>query len=138
MAPVIILAGGKSQRMGKNKAFLEYRGRPFISLIVREMLKVSEELVVVIGSKSRSKFESMLTDRSVKFVNDEHQFANPLGGMLSGFNQISQDYAPIIPCDSPLINCRVVEFLFGEARHHSAAVSIWDEEDRMHQCYDQL
>lgn len=86
---------------------------------------------MVIGTKSRNRFESVLNDGRVKIINDEYHFANPLGGMLSGFDQIDQDYAAVIPRDSPLIRGDVIEFLSKEALHHSIAVPIWDEQDRM-------
>jgi len=120
-----VLAGGLSKRMGTDKAFLEYRGRPFVSVIAEEMFKVSSEVLVVIGRKEESKFRSVL-DKRAKVINDSYDFVNPMAGMLSAFPRVSKDYVAFVGCDAPLMKASVIEFLHRAAIGHSGAVPRWE------------
>lgn len=127
----IILAGGKSTRMGTDKAFLKYNGRTFISLITEQLLRISDDVVVAIGEKDSATFESELADKRVLLINDEPYLDNPLGGILSGLGHTKHEYAFVTACDSPLLKLDVVRFLYGAARSHSAAIPLWLEDDVM-------
>jgi molybdopterin-guanine dinucleotide biosynthesis protein A len=123
-----ILAGGRSVRMGTDKAFLLYKGRPFVSVIADELLKVSSDVFVVVGDKDRSSF-SKIVDPRAKVIADSYALANPMGGMLSTFRLVSNEYAAFVACDTPLMKSEVVEFLHQAAKGHSAAIPRWDNGD---------
>lgn len=126
----IILAGGKSKRMGTDKAFLRYSGHTFISLITEQLLRISDDLVVAIGKKDRRTFESeLVADKRLLLINDDPYIDNPLGGMLSAFGRVKNEYAFVTACDSPLPKLDVAKYLYNVARSHSAAVPVWEEDD---------
>ncbi len=122
---IIVLAGGRNTRMGSDKAFLTYKDRPFISLISEEASRVSRNVLIVIGEKERSMFQSVLTG-SVRIVNDAHDVGTPLGGMLTAFDHLQSEYAAVLACDSPLVKSDVIRFLFDSAVSHSAAIPLWE------------
>jgi molybdenum cofactor guanylyltransferase len=124
---VIILAGGKSQRMGSDKAFLTYQGKPFVQLIGEEMIEISNDVVVVIGKKSEDAFKTFL-DQSIRILRDDYEFGNPIGGLLTGFSHAKHRYGAVIACDSPLVKGKVIEFLRVSVRKHSAAIPIWEND----------
>ena len=123
---VVILAGGKSKRMGYDKAFLTYKGRQFISIISEKMLEVSSDVIVANGTKDPSNFESSL-DKGIRILNDNQSLMNPMGGILSALARTRHDYAAIVACDSPLVRTEVIRFLFEQARNRDAAVPIWED-----------
>lgn len=125
---VAVLAGGRSQRMGFDKAFLEYEGMTFIERITEEMLKISNEILVVIGHKKREEFESVLADRVI-IINDEYEIDNPVGGILSACGYLSSPYAAFLACDLPLLKMGVIRFLYESALTHSAAIPMWENGD---------
>jgi len=127
---VIILAGGKSQRMGRDKAFLQFGQATFISAIANEMLRISDEVIAVIGKKDTSQFTTAGVDRRVSFVNDIQYLSNPLGGMLTGFSKTRSRYAAVIACDLPLVKGCVMSALFAAAEGHDGAVPVWDPLNR--------
>ncbi|NMA13719.1 MAG: NTP transferase domain-containing protein, partial [Clostridia bacterium] len=43
----IILAGGKSSRMGRDKSLLDYNNEPLIKQVVKELQQVTDELIIV-------------------------------------------------------------------------------------------
>lgn len=123
---VAILAGGKSQRMGTDKALLQYNGVPFIKIIVDEMKSVASDVAVVVGKKSPTEYRSILGD-NVELMADDFELDNPMGGMLTAFGRMKNQYVAVLACDSPFPNSRAVEFLFEQAIGHSAAIPAWDE-----------
>jgi molybdopterin-guanine dinucleotide biosynthesis protein A len=74
------LAGGKSSRMGTDKAFLHYAGKTFISLITDKLLKITDDVVVAIGRKDKRDFEPLLRDGRIRIMNDTHYLENPYRG----------------------------------------------------------
>jgi len=55
-----VLAGGNSSRMGIDKAFLKVGNKYFIQIITRELNKITDRIVVVIGEKEPMQFKNIL------------------------------------------------------------------------------
>lgn len=127
---VIILAGGRSERMGLDKAFLKYKGQSFIDRIYNEMLNISDDVVISIGTKDSSIFKSFLEHKTIRLVSDHpnYRIGNPMGGILSSLTKTRYQYVAILPCDSPEVKSQLVNYLFRIARNHSAAVPIRDNQ----------
>ena len=111
--------------MGTDKAFLLYKGRPFVAVIADEMLKITGDVLVVIGNKEESVFRKVLGDR-IRIIADSYYLTNPMGGMLSTFRRVSNEYVAFVPCDVPLMKSEVIAFLHEAAMGHSAAVPRWE------------
>ena len=126
---VIVLAGGESTRMGSDKAFLWLSGRTFISAVVSEMLKVSTDVVVMIGPKEPEDY-SFLARTGVRVFRDEPYVSNPLGGILAGLGRVAGQFAAVVACDVPMVKAGVIEYLFRSIGTHSAAVPTWEAGDR--------
>lgn len=115
--------------MGSDKAFLVHEGRKFVQIISAEMLKISNEVMVVIGNKDRKAFEAVI-DPHVKIINDEFEIRNPMGGMLSAIPRLSHPYVAFLACDTPLVKSSVIRFLYEKAVGHSAAIPIWNDKKK--------
>jgi molybdopterin-guanine dinucleotide biosynthesis protein A len=116
--------------MGSDKAFLQYEGRPFVSAVASEVSKVSDDVLVLIGTKMKGDFESVL-DKEVRVLNDDDYIENPLGGMWSAFVHAKHTAAAIVSCDTPLLKADVILYLFSVLGDHSAAVPLHENGDRM-------
>ena len=125
-----ILAGGRSRRMGSDKAFLLSEGKPFVLAIASELLKVSDDVFVLIGNKGRQDFASLLGG-CARVLNDDPFSDNPLGGIRSAFTNAKYPAAAIVPCDVPLLKAEVISYLFAALGNHSAAVPVHRREDKM-------
>lgn len=123
-----VLAGGKSQRMGADKAFLTLRGIPFVRMITEELRKISEDVTVVIGKKDRKGFESILAS-DIRIIEDEYHLGNPMGGMLSACKRVRESCCTFVGCDTPLLKAEVIKYLIGCSAGHSAALPIWETGD---------
>ena len=114
--------------MSSDKAFLIYRGKTFVQLIVEEMMKISNDVIVIIGQKSEDDFRVVL-DCSVRILKDELELENPIGGMVTGFSHAKYRYAAALACDSPLVKYAVIKYLFESAQEHSASGPTWENND---------
>ena len=142
MISAILLAGGKSSRMGRDKAFLEFEPASFVYRIANEMLKISDDLMVVIGRKDAGQFERELAplrdfssgsmfNQRLRILNDEYDLQNPLGGMLTGFQNARNRYAAIVGCDMPLIRSAVFEYLYSHVFGYDCCIPINEENNNV-------
>lgn len=92
-----ILAGGKSSRMGKDKAFLEYRDKSFIENIINKGNKFQEILIVSNNKKDYEKF-------NIKVVQDIYKEKGPIGGIHAALVNSKFNKVLCVACDMPLLS----------------------------------
>jgi molybdopterin-guanine dinucleotide biosynthesis protein A len=99
----IVLAGGKSRRMGgRNKAFLKLDGRPLIEIVVERVRSVCTEVLVVAGDTRP------YTKLDVPLVEDRFHGAGVLGGLHAGLEAASHELALVVGCDMPFLNLQLL------------------------------
>lgn len=99
----IILAGGKSSRMGRNKALLELSGLKIIERIYKSIKHSCNEVIIISNSPEVYLFMEL------KLYKDIFPGFGPLAGIHSGLSNSKTDNNFIISCDLPLISSEVVE-----------------------------
>jgi molybdopterin-guanine dinucleotide biosynthesis protein A len=113
---IAILAGGKSLRMGRDKAQMFWRGFPLLEYLCREAYKSSARVVVA----GRAKPENWPLE-NVSFLPDETPHLGPLGGLESALRFAranSFERVLAIACDMPLLDFGALSWLFEEAGKH--------------------
>ena len=100
----VILAGGKSSRMGEDKALLEYEGKYFIEKIAEE-LSFFEEKIVARGNNSSL---TEITDSKWQVIPDIYLDHGPMGGMHAALKTCESDAMFVVTCDMPLITGHLV------------------------------
>jgi molybdopterin molybdotransferase len=101
----IILAGGKSSRMGTDKAFLKYGSETFVSHSVKKLQELFDEVIIITDDKK--KYDIL----NVKLMEDIYGGMGPLGGIHSGLVGAKNDWVFVVPCDMPLWEPLLVEDL---------------------------
>ncbi|EJO5347650.1 molybdenum cofactor guanylyltransferase [Clostridium botulinum] len=101
----VILAGGKSSRMGFDKQFLEINNVRVIDLLVKELKKQFEEVIVVTNKVEK------YNKSDYKVISDEIKDCGPLGGIHIGLKNSSSKYTYFIACDMPNINLDYIKFM---------------------------
>ena len=119
----IILAGGKSSRMGQKKGTLLYNGKTFIEIIIDKLkeLKVSEILI--------SGYE--YPDDSIVYVEDVFLNKGPLAGIHSGLIKTTCQAAIVLTEDAPLVPVHFIRRLMEEHDKTSASIVVASYEDRL-------
>lgn len=131
----IILCGGKSSRMGRDKATLPFGPELMLQRVVRLISEaVALENTVVVAAPNQSLPE---LPASVSVVHDAHEYRGPLEGLATGLCPLEElvDAVYATACDVPLLVPAFVERMFellgdfdiavpfdGEHHHPLAAV----------------
>ena len=100
----IILAGGKSSRMGTDKGFLLLKNKPFLQYSIDALKPLVSEIIIV---SDNSDYDVV----GLKRVNDITKNAGPVAGICSGVEASSTEYNLILSCDIPLINSEILQKL---------------------------
>lgn len=132
MRSVIILCGGRSRRMGKDKGSLVLNDKPMLIHVLDTVKEIADEIVLVLRDQEQiNQYKTILRDIevSIKIVTDETKDQGPLVGILTGLSYIKSEYAQILPCDSPFISKSFVLKMFEIAgtKEFDAVVPIWDD-----------
>lgn len=104
-----ILAGGKSRRMGENKAFLTLNGETFLERI-REALSCFGTVCLSVDDTEKYK------DTGFILIVDRYPDAGPLGGIVSGLLACPQSALFVAACDMPFVDRASVEILLNAYR----------------------
>ncbi len=99
----VILCGGMGRRMGAEKGLLEIEGEPFIVRISWGLMEHFQEVLAVFRDEDQMGMYADILDPSIRLLTDEVPGLGPLGGILTGLENISTRAALFVPCDSPLI-----------------------------------
>jgi molybdopterin-guanine dinucleotide biosynthesis protein A len=117
----VVLAGGRSRRMGACKALEPFWGRPLVLWAVEALSGICDEVVVPVRRGWARRIGAALP-RGARVVEDTHPGLGPVGGLEAGFRAASRDWVAVAPCDSPLVEPRLYKMLFAEARSSDGAV----------------
>jgi molybdopterin-guanine dinucleotide biosynthesis protein A len=104
---VVILAGGQSRRLGRDKALLEIEGQPLITRAVQRLTALSDDLIVVTNHPAR--YEPLALP--VRLVPDEQPGLGALMGVYSGLKAARQPYALAVACDMPFLNLDLLGYM---------------------------
>ena len=99
-----ILAGGKSSRMGRDKALLDFRGAPLVAHIARILAPIFPEIIVVTANSAIARAADLPA------VADTFCGCGPLGGIHAALSYFE---APtfVVACDMPYLNSDFIRFL---------------------------
>ncbi|WP_396600841.1 molybdenum cofactor guanylyltransferase [Algibacter sp. R77976] len=100
----IILAGGKSSRMGTDKGFLLLNNKQFVQYSIDALTPLVSEIIIVSDNSDYDVF-------GFKRIADITKNAGPVAGICSGLEASTTDYNLILSCDIPLIKSQILEKL---------------------------
>lgn len=101
----IILAGGKSTRMGFDKQLLTFGKQPLILMQVEMLKRVFQEIIIVTNTPEQYRL------RSCMIIEDEKKNFGPLGGIHAGLKASSSQYSYVIACDMPHIHVEYIQYM---------------------------
>jgi len=94
----LVLAGGASRRLGRDKAFLELDGRPLIEIVVERMAQVCAEVLIV--ARDSQPYAGL----GVRVAEDCYRGVGVLGGLHAGLEAATHELALAVGCDMPFLN----------------------------------
>ncbi|MBU5466639.1 molybdenum cofactor guanylyltransferase [Virgibacillus sp. MSJ-26] len=118
----VILSGGKSSRMGTNKALLTIDNKTVIETIAEELQLVSDKIIVVTNEPADYKFLNL------PLVSDRYPNKGPLAGIETAMYHFEADHYIISACDMPFINHHVYQYLLDNLGIYDAIVPEYDDQ----------
>ncbi|TVZ59512.1 molybdopterin-guanine dinucleotide biosynthesis protein A [Flavobacteriaceae bacterium MAR_2010_105] len=116
----IVLAGGKSSRMGTDKGFLKLDNITFMERIIETLKPFVNEIMVV---SNNDKYEQFGHKRLDDFITD----AGPLAGLYTGLYHSKTEYNLVLSCDVPLVNSKILNVLFEDIDTTSEVIQLESE-----------
>jgi len=113
----IILAGGKSTRMGTDKGFLKFNGKSFIEYSIAALKPLVSQIIIVSNNADYDIF-------NVKRVEDVIKEAGPLAGIYTGLKTSKTEFNLVLSCDVPLITKEILEMLIEAQDRQSDIIQI--------------
>jgi molybdenum cofactor guanylyltransferase len=112
----VVLAGGMSTRMGRDKALLMLEGKPFIQHVAEALQEVFPEVLI---SANTSAYDFL----GLPIVNDLHRDCGPLGGMHAALAAVKSPYIFVAPCDIPRLHPAIIATLLSGGKWHMVAIA---------------
>ncbi|AMD17653.1 molybdopterin-guanine dinucleotide biosynthesis protein MobA [Methanobrevibacter sp. YE315] len=133
----IILCGGQSRRMGRDKGSMIIQDKPMIKHILSTLNHQIDEAIIVLNDKTRvDKYNEFINPEeysyTITFLEDKIKNKGPMPGIMTGLEQIKSDYALILPCDSPYVSEKYIKTIFSELdNNYQAIVPFHDEQNKL-------
>lgn len=96
-----VLAGGKSSRMKRDKAFLELRGKTFLQTAFDVLAPNCKKVFAVLNS-NQTHFNEKLSANS-EYIFDIHENRGALGGIHAALKNCQTEFAVISAVDMPFV-----------------------------------
>ncbi len=103
----IILAGGKSTRMGIDKSNLLFRGKRLIEYPYELMREKCQKIIISTNTSS-------LKLPGVSYVPDNYKDIGPLAGLEAGLRLSDTRWNFVLPCDMPFVNSELFSVMQDE------------------------
>ena len=104
----IILAGGKSSRLGRSKALQVIEGKSLIQWVIDRLATLSTEIIIATAHGATIPCSSTVR---IKMVADTYPGKGPLVGIYSGLIASSSSRAIVVGCDTPFLSVGLLEYM---------------------------
>jgi molybdenum cofactor guanylyltransferase len=119
-AAAIVLAGGRSSRMGTPKALLLFDDTPLIAHVVATLRRRFAEIAVV-AAPGQS-----LPSLPATLVRDEVEYQGPVAGIYYGLRAVAGEVSFVTSCDSAFLNLDLISYLVSLIPEHDVVVPHWE------------
>ena len=120
----IILAGGKSSRMGEDKGLVLLNGKPMVQYIIEVLKEVVSDIIIISNNESYTKF-------GIPVYADIIKDKGPVGGIYTGLYHSKTELNFCISCDVPIISSDFILWLL--KRSGKSYITLPMYQDKVHQ-----
>jgi molybdopterin-guanine dinucleotide biosynthesis protein A len=124
----VVVAGGKSTRMGKNKALLPYQGKNLIDAPIEKLSKIFSQ--VCLSVRDQEDF----SEYNLRTISDSYSDIGPIGGITSILKAgIARAFC--VACDMPFLDEAFIQHLCS-FEDFDAVIPVWKgREEMLHAVY---
>jgi molybdopterin-guanine dinucleotide biosynthesis protein A len=126
----VVLAGGKSQRLGMDKSLLRFGDEWLLQRILSQLATLSADLLVVANDGEK------LASLKVPVIPDARPGMGPLGGIYSGLQSMHCERGLFVACDMPLLNLPLLQYMIQLSPAFDVVIPrVGDETEPLHAIY---
>ena len=104
----IVLAGGKSSRLGRNKALQVIGAKSLIQWVVDHLATLSTEIII---ATAHGEMLSCSSSTEIRIAADVYPGKGPLVGIYSGLMASSSPRAIVVGCDMPFLSVDLLDYM---------------------------
>lgn len=119
----IILAGGKSSRMGTEKGLVEINHKKMIEYSIDQLKKVTENIIIISNTNKYNYLKYPVYEDLIKDI-------GPIGGIYTGLCVSKTEYNIIVACDIPFIKSDIILSLIKNIKDYEIILPV--EDDKKH------
>lgn len=116
----IILAGGKSTRMGEDKGLVFLDGSPMIAHVIEHLKEVVDEIIVIANNAEYQQF-------GFPVYSDLVMGKGPVGGIYTGLFYSKTEVNLCISCDAPFVSAQFLRWLLSRANSSNITLPRFNE-----------
>jgi len=105
----IVLAGGKSLRLGRDKVLETVGNRSLLQLVVSSVTSLSREVIIVAASEQT--IPQSINYPKLRVVTDIYPGKGPIGGIYTGLATSTSFYNLIVASDMPFLNQDLLHYM---------------------------
>lgn len=120
----IVLAGGLSRRLGRDKAVEPIAGEPLIARCIGRLSAVADEIIVVVNDVDRG--NRLPLPSACRVVVDVYADSGSLGGIFSGVSAMGGEWGVVVACDMPFLNIALLKHMLSLRDGFDAVVPVLD------------
>ena len=109
----IILAGGKSKRLGRNKLKEVIGDTPLLERVITILSAFNGEIIIVTGENSS--FPNTFSYPKIKIVHDLYPDKGMLGGIITGLSLSEHYYNLVVASDMPFLSPSLLQYMINIA-----------------------
>ena len=112
----LVLAGGRSSRMGREKALIDFEGQPLVLRVADRLARAADPVLLATGNPGR------LGPVGYREVADVSAECGPLGGLVAGLEASPHELVAVVAVDMPYVSPELLKFLASLRQGEDAVV----------------
>lgn len=122
----LVLAGGKSTRMGEDKALLQWHGKEQMYYLADLLKQFCDNVFISCRADQESEI-----DKGYEVIKDEFENAGPLAAIISAFRQNKTCAWLVVACDLPLLDAKIIGLLIQQRDETATGTTFQSTYDNM-------
>ena len=111
----IILAGGKSSRMGQDKGLMQFNGQSFIEHAVQIVKDICDNVIIIANQNG---YERLSIPVYADIIKDK----GPAAGIYTGLHYSKTQYNLVVGCDMPFLSSEFLGYLLSQIDEKADAI----------------
>ena len=121
MISVVVQAGGRSSRMGRDKALVDLAGKPLIQYVLERVADLGDEVLITTNTQDAYAF------LGYRMASDETPGVGALEGFKTALEAARGDVVLLVACDMPFVKRDLLHYMLEQIDSSDIVIPRWDD-----------